>query len=312
VTTTPDRTASDRTASDRAASDRTGPGRTGPDEPARDPAATDRRTARDRTPSDRTAPERTAPPRPAPPRTAPDRAAPGLPAQDRGGDGRGASGRAVPDRAVPDAGRAAGGAPPAGPGDPGDPGAVDEAPRARPPRTAPLWVRWTVVPLLILVPLGYVVISADQSRDGGAQSEQEAAAKHLVREVPSPLLRRIYQVPIPNGTVGDAYMETNAWDHSAFYCEFTTSAGGLDTFLAQVGTSRSALVDGKVTLSAAQGRTAGWKFADHHAWAGISLHQAGDKPDHAITVNLDNPDAPMVYVVSTVNFRHGFHGFEGG
>jgi hypothetical protein len=178
--------------------------------------------------------------------------------------------------------------------------------RPLPAPGAPRWVRWVVVPLLILVPLVYVLISADQSRDGGAEKEQEAAAKHLTWEVPSQLLRRIYQVPIPDGTVGDAYMETNAWDHSEFYVQFTTNAGGLDTFLAQVGTARTELTAGKVTIPAARASTAGWDFSASRPWAGVSLHQVGDKPDHDITVDLQNPDAPVVYVVSTVNFQHGF------
>ncbi|WP_225846009.1 hypothetical protein [Streptomyces sp. HPF1205] len=213
------------------------------------------------------------------------------------------------------------GSPPSGPGGgggerggggdgSGDGGTVRDEPL--PPRNPPRWVRWVVVPLLILVPLVYVVISADQSRDGGAEAEQEAAQKELAHDVPNSLLRRIYQVPIPNGTVGDAYMERNAWDHSEFYCQFTTNAGGLDTWLAQVGTSRSALADGKGAVTPGEARTAGWTFAPGRHWAGISLHQVGDKPDHDITVDLTNPDAPTVYVVSTVNFQHGFHGFGGG
>lgn len=197
-------------------------------------------------------------------------------------------------------------APPAGPGDPTAPDETTDT--DPPPRTPPRWVRWIVVPLLILVPLGYVLISADQSRDGGAEQEALAAAKRMLPEVPSQLLRRIYQVPIPDGTVGDAYMETNAWDRSSFYCQFTTSAGGLDTFLAQIGTSRSALTDGQVAISAAQARAAGWSFPAGRAFAGAHLHQVGDKPDHDITVDLNNPEAPVVYVVSTVNFQHGFEG----
>lgn len=187
-------------------------------------------------------------------------------------------------------------------------GAGDTPTGPLPPRNAPRWVRWTVVPLLFLVPLVYVLISAEQSRDGGVDKQQEAAIKHLIWEVPSQLLRRVYQVPIPDGTVGDGYLETNSWDHSEFYVQFTTSAGGLDTFLAQVGTSRTALVAGKVAISAGQAKAAGWDFSIDHPWSGISLHKIGDRPDHDITVDLKDPDAPTVYVVSTVNFQHGFGG----
>jgi hypothetical protein len=217
--------------------------------------------------------------------------------------------RSTPPAPGSGAGEPGAGAPPGssgGPGGPGDGGTVLEEPL--PPRDPPRWVRWIVVPLLILVPLGYVLISADQSRDGGAEAEQEAAQRHLTHEVPNNLLRRIYQVPIPNGTVGDAYMERNAWDHSEFYCQFTTNAGGLDTWLAQVGTSRSALIDGAGGITPQEAATAGWTFGPGRHWAGIRLHQVGDKPDHDITVDLTDPDAPVVHVVSAVNFQHGFGG----
>ncbi|HEY5837339.1 hypothetical protein [Streptomyces sp.] len=177
-----------------------------------------------------------------------------------------------------------------------------------PPRELPRWVRWTVVPLLILVPLGYVIISAQQSRVSGEDKQQEAAAKHLKWRVPSQLRRHIYQVPIPDGTVDDGYLETNSWDTSRLYVQFTTSAGGLDTFLAQVGTSRSALVAGEDAIAPAQARTVGWSFPADRPWSGVSLHQVGDKPDHDIIVDLKNPDVPTVYVVSTINFQHRFGG----
>jgi hypothetical protein len=237
--------------------------------------------------------------------TTPERTtgAPAAPGEREGaGAGTGAGTGAGPGGDAP-----AAGAPPAGPGGPGGDGrTVLEGPR--PPRNPPRWVRWIVVPLLVLVPLGYVLISADQSREGGVEAEQEAAQKHLAHEVPNSLLRRIYQVPIPSGAVGGAYMERNAWDHSELYCQFTTNAGGLDTWLAQVGTSRSALAGGTGGVTPAEARTAGWTFGPGRQWAGARLHQAGDKPDHDITVDLTDPDAPVVYVVSTVNFQHGFGG----
>ena len=75
-----------------------------------------------------------------------------------------------------------------------------QAPRVR---DAPRWVRWTVLPLLVLVPLGYVIISAEQSRDGGAVKEaggrrpahdpraaQRAPAAHLPGALPGRRLRR--------------------------------------------------------------------------------------------------------------------------
>ncbi|MFI0719298.1 hypothetical protein [Streptomyces sp. NPDC021224] len=191
-----------------------------------------------------------------------------------------------------------------GAGGPGGSGST-----ALPLREIPRWMRWTVVPLLIVLPLGYVLISAAQSRGAGVDSQKQAAARHLTWVVPSELQRRIYQVPIPDGTVHDGYLETNSWDTSQFFCQFTTTAGGLDTFLAQLGTSRAALHDGKVSVSDKDAARVGWNFhVPDHYWAGMSTHQVGDKPDHDITVDLTNADVPKVYVVSTVNFQHGFGG----
>ncbi|WP_232792287.1 hypothetical protein [Actinacidiphila yeochonensis] len=181
----------------------------------------------------------------------------------------------------------------------------------RPPRTPPRWVRWTVVPLLVLVPLGYVVISAEQSRASGPSARQQQAGERLTQVHPTQLEQRIYQVPIPPGARSVRNMEQNSWNSSELYAEFVTNAGGLDTFLARVGTSRAALTVGKVTITAAQSKAVGWNFGIPHTWAGVKLTRPGDKPDHTITVDLTHPDRPRVYVVSTVNFRHGFHGLRG-
>jgi hypothetical protein len=178
----------------------------------------------------------------------------------------------------------------------------------RPPRTPPRWVRWTVVPLLVLVPMGYVGVSAAQSRGSGEDARQEAAGRELTQVYPTQLQQRIYQVTIPRGSRYVRYLETNSWDNSELYAEFVTTAGGLDTFLARIGTSRTALRTGTVAMSAAQCKAAGWNFAIPRTWAGESLHRPGDKPDHDITVDMTNPDRPRVYVVSTVNFQHGFGG----
>jgi hypothetical protein len=240
--------------------------------------------------------------------TTPDRQAPGeapddpaeadvrLPQQQAGDGGHeragGSSGAAL---TATGAAPAAGGATIAG----------GQAPRVR---DAPRWVRWTVLPLLVLVPLGYVIISAEQSRDGGAVKEQEAAARHMTPELPSALQQRIYQVPFPVGASAAGYLETNSWDTSVFYAQFTTTAGGLDTFLAKIGTSRDALRDGHTALSPAEVRATGWDLSDAGPWTGVALHQLGDKPDHDIAVDLSDAEAPTVYVVSTVNFQHGFGG----
>lgn len=196
-------------------------------------------------------------------------------------------------------------APPAGSG-PADPAGGRSETRSV--RDLPRWVRWLVLPLLVLVPAGYLAISADQSRDGGVNQDEEAATRQMTAGTPTALQQRIYQVAFPSGATGTAYLETNSWDTSVLYAQFTTTSGGLDAFLAGAGTSRPALREGRPDLPAAQARTAGWTFAGPGPWEGISLHRRGDKPDHDIVVDLSHPDAPVVYVVSTVNFQHGFGG----
>lgn len=179
---------------------------------------------------------------------------------------------------------------------------------ARPPRDLPRWVRWTVLPLLVLVPVGYVIVAARQSRVAGEDKQQEAAVRHLANGYPTGLQKRIYQIPMKKGVYEGGVLETNSWDVSVLYVRFTTTAGGLDTFLADVGTSRYALHQGTAAINAKQAKAAGWDFTKRHAWSGITMHQVGDKPDHDISVDLTYPDAPVVYAVSTVNFQHGFGG----
>ncbi|MEU3462012.1 hypothetical protein ABZ721_18990 [Streptomyces sp. NPDC006733] len=178
-----------------------------------------------------------------------------------------------------------------------------DRPHGRPLRQVPRWVHWTVVPLLILVPVGYVIISAEQSRNSGQEKEESAAVKHLTWDWPTQVQRRIYQVPIPlDWTRKIAYVETNNWNTSELFVQFAPTAGGLDTFLAQVGTSRSALKPGNVTITPAQAKVPGWSFGSGRVWAGVATTQHGDKPDHDITVDLTDAAHPIVYVVSTINF----------
>ncbi|MEW2521863.1 hypothetical protein [Actinacidiphila alni] len=181
-------------------------------------------------------------------------------------------------------------------------------PYHREPRSAPRWVRWTVVPLLVLVPLVYALISAEQSRGSGEAKQKQAAISHLTMAEPTALQQRIYQVPFPDGAKSPGYLETNSWDTSVLYAQFTTTSGGLDTFLAKIGTSRYALRSGTKALTGEQTETAGWIFSPGRDLKGVARHQVGDKPDHDIVVDLTRPDLPIVYVASTVNFQHGFGG----
>jgi hypothetical protein len=168
----------------------------------------------------------------------------------------------------------------------------------------PRWARWTVVPLMIVIPVGNAVIAARQSRDSGEHTEKLAAATGLTHAWPTRVQRRIYQVPIPARSRAVSYLETNSWNVSSLYVRFTTTPSGLDRFLGAIHTDRAALIDGDVTITARQARTVGWGFTERpgHHFAGLSLTQHGDKPDHAVTVNLADPAHPAVYVVSTMNF----------
>ena len=164
-------------------------------------------------------------------------------------------------------------------------------------------VRWIVVPLLVLVPAGYLGWAAVQSRDSGQDPQLRAELAGMVRDWPSGVQRRIYKVPIPTNAVRVGYFETNSWQTSSLYVQFTTSAGGLDGFLAGLGTSRAALHTGQVTATAAQAARVGWRFSPGHHWAGLVLPARDGFPAHQVTVNLDDPDVPAVYVVSTVTFH---------
>jgi hypothetical protein len=190
----------------------------------------------------------------------------------------------------------------------GDPQAPPphEPPPNEPPvtkRRSPLKI--LVIALLILVPTGYGAVAAVQSRQSDGDKHTKAALSGLVHSRPSRLQRRIYKVPLPANATGVGYFESNSWQTSSLYVQFTTTGAGLDAFLRQLGTSRSALRDGNVPVSAAQAARVRWTFAPAHHWAGLTLTGTGTGTalTHRITVDLDHPDRPSVYVVSTTDFR---------
>jgi hypothetical protein len=164
------------------------------------------------------------------------------------------------------------------------------------------WARWLVTALLVVIPAGYVVLAAGQSHSPQAARELKAEMAGLVRDTPAGVQRRIYQLPIPSGVAQPAYFELNSWQKSSLYVQFTTTAGGLDTFLAQLGISRAALEKGHPAITPEQAKRVGWSFLPRHDWDGVRLAGAAGKPGHDITVNMDNPDAPVVYTVSTISF----------
>ncbi|GAA2925732.1 hypothetical protein GCM10010518_10770 [Kitasatospora cinereorecta] len=156
----------------------------------------------------------------------------------------------------------------------------------------------TIIVLLIGIPAGYLVISAGQSRRSGQDKEAEAAAQGLREDWPSGMQRRIFELPIPGNAVGVQYYETNNWKASRMYVKFRTTSAGLDRFLSGVGTGRAALETGKVTIGERDTRITGWFFGPGVDWAGTTHRNKDPRPTQDITVNMTDPAAPVVYVVS--------------
>ncbi|MFD4139909.1 hypothetical protein OHS70_06290 [Streptomyces sp. NBC_00390] len=162
------------------------------------------------------------------------------------------------------------------------------------------WLTAITIVLLVGIPAGYLVISAEQSRDSGRDKEAESSATGLRDKWPSLMKRRIFEVPIPEGSWRVGYYETSNWKTSRLYVQFRTSSDGLDAFLDGVGTSRAALKDGKVTISDRDAEVVGWNFGlEGRAWAGTTHPQKDPRPTQDITVDLTEPTRPWVYVVST-------------
>ncbi|MGW5120466.1 hypothetical protein ACWEQ8_34285 [Streptomyces noursei] len=173
------------------------------------------------------------------------------------------------------------------------------APRPRPRR--PLLMA-LVIFLLITIPAGYFVISAEQSRDSGEDKESEAAATGLTNAFPSKLQQRIYDVPVPIGSTPVYYYETNSWQTSSLFVQFRTNDWGLEKYLAAVGTSTAALKKGAVPISPEQAAKVGWDFSANWPWRGVTVNRPAPQPSQHIVVSDDEPGHPVVYTVSTVHF----------
>lgn len=155
-----------------------------------------------------------------------------------------------------------------------------------------------IIVLLIGVPAGYLVISANQSRDSGKDKEKKYSATGLTAGWPSRVQRRLYQVPISGHSTNVAYYETNNWRTSRLYVQFRTSEKGLDTFLARIGTSADALRKDKISINERDQGVTGWDFAGPGPWWGLVHKQKDPQPTQDVLVNRSNPDRPMVFVVS--------------
>ncbi|MFE2048578.1 sugar kinase [Streptomyces sp. NPDC059459] len=155
-----------------------------------------------------------------------------------------------------------------------------------------------IIVLLIGVPAGYLVISANQSRDSGREKEAKYAATGMTEGWPSKLQRRVYEVPVPVPSEEVAYYETNNWKTSRLYVQFETTGAGLDAFLAGLGVDRDTLKRDNIAISDRAQRVTGWEFGGSGSWWGLVNEQRDPAPTQDVVVNMENPDYPMVYVVS--------------
>ncbi|MET7617431.1 hypothetical protein [Streptomyces sp. NPDC005408] len=162
------------------------------------------------------------------------------------------------------------------------------------------WLTAIIIVLLVGIPAGYLVISAEQSRDSGRDKESESSATGLRNTWPSQMKRRVFEVPIPEKSTHVAYYETSNWKTSRLYVQFRTTSAGLDQFLKGVGTSRAQLDDGEISIGARDAETVHWTFgASEGEWAGTSHPQKDPRPTQDITVDLSDRSHPEVFVVST-------------
>ncbi|MGA4845779.1 sugar kinase [Streptomyces sp. G5(2025)] len=161
------------------------------------------------------------------------------------------------------------------------------------------WLTATIIVLLIGIPAGYLVISANQSRNSGRDKEDKYSATGLTEGWPSRVQRRLYDVPIPPYSAEVAYYETNNWRTSRLYVQFLTSNEGLDKFLRQVGTETSALKPKDITISKRDQNVVGWEFTGPGPWSGLTHEQKDPVPTLDVVVDRANAQHPMVYVVST-------------
>ncbi|MGW3124472.1 sugar kinase [Streptomyces sp. NPDC001107] len=155
-----------------------------------------------------------------------------------------------------------------------------------------------IIVLLIGVPAGYLVISANQSRDSGKDKEAKYAATGLTKGWPSKVQRRLYQVPMPHPSGKVASYETNNWKTSRLYVQFQTPLRNLDVFLHDMGVTRADLKRDDITISARDQKITGWKFTRTGPWYGLVHKQKNPKPTQDVVVNLSDPRNPFFYVVS--------------
>ncbi|WP_055563903.1 hypothetical protein [Streptomyces atriruber] len=161
------------------------------------------------------------------------------------------------------------------------------------------WLTAIIIVLLIGVPAGYLVISANQSRNSGRDKENKYSATGLTAGWPSKVQRRLYDVPIQPYSEEVAYYETNNWRTSRLYAQFLTSNAGLQRFLKQIGTDEGALKADDITISKRDQKVVGWEFTGPGPWYGLTHEQKDPAPTLDVVVDRSNTRHPMIYVVST-------------
>ncbi|WP_225830719.1 sugar kinase [Streptomyces sp. NK08204] len=178
---------------------------------------------------------------------------------------------------------------------PDEPHRPDEDARHRARRRA---LTLLIIVLLIGIPAGYLVISANQSRNSGKDKEARYSATGLTPGWPSKVQRRLYQVSVPHPADRIAYYETNNWKTSRLYVQFRTNGAGLDSFLETMGARRDELRKDDIAISARDRKVSGWRFAGTSPWWGLSHAQKNPAPTQDVVVNMSDPAFPVVYVVS--------------
>ncbi|MFI9645134.1 sugar kinase [Streptomyces sp. NPDC052040] len=155
-----------------------------------------------------------------------------------------------------------------------------------------------IIGLLIGVPAGYLVISADQSRNSGKDKEAKYAATGLTEGWPSRVQRRLYHVWIPGDATGVASYETNNWKTSRLYVQFRTSEVGLNRFLGTLKATPATLAKDDVAIGERDRHVVGWAFTSQGSWSGLTHAQKNPAPTLDVMVNRSDPEHPTVFVVS--------------
>lgn len=155
-----------------------------------------------------------------------------------------------------------------------------------------------IILLLVGVPAGYLAVSAQQSRQSGRDKAAKVGADKVRPGWPSRVQRSIYEVPIPPKAWHVGFLETNNWRTSRLYAQFALAPADLDAFLSSVGTSRKELTPGS-SISEHDASVAGWSWTPDIKWLGTTLEAEDPRPTRDITVDLTDPRASKVYVVST-------------